>query len=166
MKRSQLKSLIKEIIRETLTTRSDLDLGVMKAVNVEETISTHHIGQGFFKIDGVTASKLSNGKMSKFGFGYEMLVPAPAGFKTAKGFVWLSRRADGGQMVWTIRDSKNWVLKDGRAVLSPTEEQTGTGAVAGYQTPFAFSRKGSGSKRALDVTTKMGYTKVGEAPRV
>jgi hypothetical protein len=38
-------------------------------------------------------------------------------------------------------------------------EMTGTGAVAGYSTPFAFSKKG-GSKRALDVTTKMGYKKV------
>lgn len=39
-------------------------------------------------------------------------------------------------------------------------EETGTGAVAGYSTPYAFSKKKSGSKRALDVTTKMGYKKV------
>jgi hypothetical protein len=36
-------------------------------------------------------------------------------------------------------------------------EMTGTGAVAGYQTPFAFSKKKSGSQRALDVTKKMGF---------
>lgn len=39
-------------------------------------------------------------------------------------------------------------------------EMTSTGAVAGYQTPYAFSKKKSGSQRALDVTTKMGYKKV------
>jgi hypothetical protein len=39
-------------------------------------------------------------------------------------------------------------------------EETGTGAVAGYSTPYAFSKRKSGSKRALDVTTKMGYKKV------
>ena len=38
-------------------------------------------------------------------------------------------------------------------------EETGTGAVAGYATPYAFSKK-SGSKRALAATEKMGYKKV------
>jgi hypothetical protein len=37
------------------------------------------------------------------------------------------------------------------------QEMTGTGAVAGYSTPFAFSRKKDGSKRALDVTKKLGF---------
>jgi len=40
------------------------------------------------------------------------------------------------------------------------DEQTCTGAVAGYSTPFAFSKKGGGAKRAMDVTTRMGYKKV------
>lgn len=46
--------------------------------------------------------------------------------------------------------------------IEPEEfnEETGTGAVAGYSTPYAFSKRKSGSKRALDVTTKMGYKKV------
>ncbi len=39
-------------------------------------------------------------------------------------------------------------------------EITGTGAVSGYATPFAFSKRKSGSKRALDVTTRMGFKKV------
>ena len=45
-------------------------------------------------------------------------------------------------------------------MLKKIDEMTGTGAVAGYSTPYAFSKKKSGSKRALDATTKMGYKKV------
>lgn len=36
------------------------------------------------------------------------------------------------------------------------EEQTGTGAVAGYSTPFAFSKKGGGSSRAIKAAKKYG----------
>jgi hypothetical protein len=36
-------------------------------------------------------------------------------------------------------------------------EMTGTGAVAGYQTPYAFSKRG-GSKKAMDATKSIGYT--------
>ena len=46
------------------------------------------------------------------------------------------------------------------------QEMSSTGGVAGYATPYAFSKKGSGAKRALDVTKKMGMKVVGEAPRV
>lgn len=46
------------------------------------------------------------------------------------------------------------------------QEMSTTGGVAGYATPYAFSKKGSGAKRALDVTKKMGMKVVGEAPRV
>ena len=38
------------------------------------------------------------------------------------------------------------------------QEMTGTGAVAGYDTPFAFTKHKDGSKRALDVTKKLGFT--------
>jgi hypothetical protein len=37
------------------------------------------------------------------------------------------------------------------------QEMTGTGAVAGYATPFAFTKNKDGSKRALDVTKKLGF---------
>jgi hypothetical protein len=37
------------------------------------------------------------------------------------------------------------------------QEMTATGAIAGYATPFAFSKKKSGSQRALDVTKKLGF---------
>ena len=36
-------------------------------------------------------------------------------------------------------------------------EMTGTSAVAGYQTPYAFSKKKTGSQKALDATKKIGY---------
>jgi len=35
-------------------------------------------------------------------------------------------------------------------------EETGTGAVAGYQTPFAFSKKKMGSSRAIASAKKYG----------
>ena len=186
MKKSHLKTLIREIIRE-VTTRSELDLGTMKAVNVEEANQPIHIGQGFYKISQEMANKLSGGKLAKPG--YEKLVQAPEGFETTKGFAWLSQRPLGGIMSWSLRDSKNWVMKDGRAVLSQTEE-TGTGAVAGYQTPMrkpmkklgemtssgaaggyqtkdAFSTNKKGSQRAIDATVKgTGWKVVGEAPRI
>lgn len=52
-------------------------------------------------------------------------------------------------------------MESGVAVkkLHNLDEESATGAVAGYSTPYAFSKK-SGSKRALDATTKMGYKKV------
>lgn len=46
------------------------------------------------------------------------------------------------------------------------EEESTTSGVAGYSTPYAFSKNKSGSKRAIDVTKKMGYKVVGPSPRV
>lgn len=157
--------------------------GVMGAVNVEMTepsgrykddmengqaIKRLHnlneyseIGNGFFEISSKDARKLSAGRLPEPG--KEVLVPAPQGMETTNGFVWLARTVKGGKVVWSIRDSGGWKLVNGQARL---EEESGTGAVAGYATPYAFSKKKSGSQRALDVTTKMGYKKVGEAPRV
>ena len=52
-----------------------------------------------------------------------------------------------------LRDKK---LKyyDGSKILN---ELSATGAVAGYQTPFSFTKNKEGSKRALDVTKKLGF---------
>ncbi len=61
-----------------------------------------------------------------------------------------------------IKDLTEWVNNQFRTM----SEMTGTGAVAGYQTPFAFSKKKSGSQRAIDATTKLGYKVVGPSPRV
>ena len=56
---------------------------------------------------------------------------------------------------------RNELLVGEEEIFPKVSEQTGTGAVAGYATPFAFSKRNKdGSKRALDVTTKMGYKKV------
>jgi hypothetical protein len=44
--------------------------------------------------------------------------------------------------------------------ISNISEMTGTGAVAGYQTPFSFTNNKKGSKRALDITKKLGYKEV------
>jgi hypothetical protein len=45
-------------------------------------------------------------------------------------------------------------------------EMTTTGAVAGYETPNAFTKNKSGSKRATDATKKLGFKVVGPSPRV
>ena len=42
---------------------------------------------------------------------------------------------------------------------SQISEMTSTGAVAAYQTPYAFSKKAGGSKKAMDATEKSGYKK-------
>ena len=44
--------------------------------------------------------------------------------------------------------------------IDSVNEISASGAAGGYQTPFAFSKKKSGSQRAMDVTTKMGFKKV------
>lgn len=67
--------------------------------------------------------------------------------------------------LWDVAKKKrNDNLKLGKP--AGIEEMTSTGAVAGYSTPYAFSKKGSGAKRAIDVTKKMGYKVVGPSPRV
>jgi hypothetical protein len=67
----------------------------------------------------------------------------------------------------TIKDAGTWAMKKASEEMrGNVEEQTGTGAVAGYATPFAFSKKKSGSQRAIDATKKLGYKVVGPAPRV
>ena len=65
--------------------------------------------------------------------------------------------------MWSIRDAGNWKLENNVAVLSAggLDEMTGTGAVAGYQTPFF----GGSGKRAMDVTKKLGYKQVEKRPK-
>lgn len=178
-----------QIVGESMTTRAELDSGVMKAVNVEEETGTgavagyatpyafkktkeinetlspeSHVGQGFFKLDDKTAKELAGDHPSKPG--YEMLVPAPEGLETTKGFAWLSQRIVNGKQMWVIRDSKNWILKDGKAILSPMNEMSTSGDAGAYMTKNAFTKNKTGSQKALDVTKKMGFKVVGPAPRV
>jgi hypothetical protein len=44
------------------------------------------------------------------------------------------------------------------------EEESATGAVGGYSTPFAFSKKGQGKNTATKATEKLGYKTV-ERPK-
>lgn len=50
----------------------------------------------------------------------------------------------------------------GDTLINPSglSEMTGTGAVAGYATPFAFTKNKKGSKRALNITKKLGFKEV------
>ena len=119
------------------------------------------ISHGFYEINRNLASKLSSGPLPQPGF--EKLVGAPAGFKTKNGFVWLTLTRHNEKLVWSIRDAGNWKLENNVAVLSAggLDEMTGTGAVAGYQTPFF----GGSGKRAMDVTKKLGYKQVEKRPK-
>lgn len=47
-------------------------------------------------------------------------------------------------------------LRDQRQSTNPLEEESGTGAVGGYSTPFAFSRNKLGSGRAIAAAKKYG----------
>src|SRR5579862_1337466 len=74
------------------------------------------IDNGFFRIDERLAKQLAGGKLPQPG--YEKLVKAPEGFKSEKGFVWLSQTVLHSLPVWAIRDSRGWELSGKHAVLS------------------------------------------------
>ena len=128
----------------------------------EEPKNWSEIDNGFFEVNRAFATKLAGSQLPKPG--YEKLVVAPDGFQSKNGFVWLALTKREGQLVWSIRDSGGWKLEGGLAILSTqlSEESSTSGPAgsgAGYATPFAFSKSKDGSKRALDVTTRMGFKK-------
>ena len=115
---------------------------------------------------------------------YKQRFVYPEDFKGVKNYIRVTRRPDTDEFVvlWyengKLNEDKSYFTNDAAdawntfVLMKPqvdkannpkmnngVNEETGTGAVAGYATPFAFSKK-NGSKRALDVTTKMGYKKV------
>jgi hypothetical protein len=115
---------------------------------------------------------------------YKQRFVYPEDFKGVKNYIRVTRRPDTDEFVvlWyengKLNEDKSYFTNDAAdawntfVLMKPqvdkannpkmnngVNEETGTGAVAGYATPFAFSKK-NGSKRALDVTTKMEYKKV------
>jgi len=56
-----------------------------------------------------------------------------------------------------MKDIKSAIKKIVSEIL---KEMTSTGSVAGYQTPFAFSRKGAGKNAATKGSEKLGYKPV------
>lgn len=165
-KRNEDKSYFTDDIKDAIGTFEFMKKTVDKANsgmnetnNLNEIDNWKEIDSGFFEIPENYAKKLSGGQLPRAG--YEKLVPAPAGFKTENGFVWLSPTKHHEQLVWSIRDSKGWKLENGIGVLSSRvgglEEMTSTGAVAGYSTPFAFSKKNKqGSSKAIKSAKKYG----------
>jgi len=152
---------------ESMTTRTELDTGIMKAVNLEN------------EFDGKKWPK-HNAKISK-----EEMEEA----KTVAHKIWQpvylttfhSTSLDGKHKFFEIRlhsatGDRHWMYKDehgkwfyskGTGVESKfvpadeyLKEMSTTGGVAGYNTPFAFSKKSTGSKKAMDATKKAGYTPV------
>ena len=59
-------------------------------------------------------------------------------------------------LVKTIDDLKKYI-KSKESEFGKVNEMTSSGAAGAYQTPFAFSKNKDGSKRALDVTKKLGF---------
>ena len=170
-----LKLLIGSILKESISLKTDSEFkdGVtdtMAAVNMENSnVKTEWtpIDNGFYRISNEFAKKLSNGKLP--GAAMERLVVAPKGFPSKSGFVWLAPTKFEQKIVWSIRDSIGWKLEGGLAVLSTKEnnlsEESSTGGVGGYSTPFAFSKNKKGSTKGIEAAAKYGKI-VGETPRV
>lgn len=162
MKKHQLKSLVKAVVLEMIA-HKDAKPDVFGAVNVEAVglpkakgDGWEEIDHGFFRINSDLARRLAGGKLPEPG--YEKLVKAPPGFAAKHGFVWLAQTVVGGNPTWSMRDAKGWRLVNGQAILSSDaiDEMTATGAVAGYATPFAFSKSKEGSGRAIKAAKKYG----------
>ena len=232
MKQSQLKSVIKAIIRESMTTRAELDAGTMKAVNLQEENWQLHKVEDWERVHRSTAMRINylvGSMLTAFrdGSGEERAAQAAgtireilneladnggnmkeetgtgavAGYQTPFAFkkkmnemrqlsvpekhqlrIALQTLRAPDAMVGVMggmnkEEAREFLKKLGYSdvqivsIESQMEEhrvneETGTGAVAGYQTPFAFSKNKSGSKRAVDATKKLGYKVVGPTPRV
>lgn len=128
---------------------------------------------------GVAVKKLHN--LSEQKPSKKQLFIYPENFRAAKNYIRISKKRDTDEFVvaWFTNGQRNepkcyytndaidaWntfaltKMEVDAANGGTIKEDSGTGAVAGYSTPYAFSKKKSGSQRAMDVTTKMGYKKV------
>jgi hypothetical protein len=121
----------KKTKKEGMTTRAELDTDMMKAVNVEE-----NTGEVIFKDR-----------------------------QGGRDVYWMDNRDTGGK-IFIKPENVQWYVKKGYRVVElereeVVKEMTSTGAVAGYSTPFAFTKNKKGSQRALDVTKKMGFKPTG-----
>lgn len=166
MKKSQLKFLIKEIVKsirlfENIASRSDLDIGTMKAVNVEESQWEEpeeklYSNMSQWAKDNLEKDGTYKGEpLHNYGFIYKVgeLIPL------------IKYHLLNAMHLWnTAKKKKNENLRFGKPL--GMDEESGTGAIGGYQTPFAFSKNKSGSQRAIDATKKLGYKVVGSTPRV
>lgn len=85
-------------------------------------IASLKIDSGFYQVSHDDAAKLANYSLPKDG--YEKLCVAPENFPTKRGFVWLARTKVSGEIVWSIRDSKNWVLENGIAEMRSDKDWT------------------------------------------
>lgn len=155
-------------VYEDLTTRGELDAGLMKAVNVEEN-----------EFDGKQApvhnAKISNAEMEEAkNVAYKIWQPVYlTQFHSidrlgGKHFVVYLHSATGDKHYLMKDKSGKWLYSTGHGEESRwvsadeyLNEMTTTGAVAGYSTPFAFTKNKKGSKRALDASKKIGYTPTG-----
>jgi hypothetical protein len=158
MKKLQLKELLKHIIQEVKRNLSEDSVNVtddpklkqgtdipMGAVNLEEVLTPALIDR----------AKIFAGATLRWEKDPQIAAKAlrRLAFKVAKPDL----RRDYELASQYVLDPK---------MAKTLQEMSSTGGVAGYSTPFAFSKKGSGSKRAVDVTKKMGMKVVGDTPRV
>jgi hypothetical protein len=145
MKQSQLKSLIKLIITEALD------------------------GQAHDQTDSRTAETIARSLWP------DVKEVIPSGNLPNGAQVFSAKGGDGTQYLAKTKDNKwkyvayedgkkntaHWVDYDPNAL----KEESSTGGVAGYSTPFAFSKNKKGSPKGIEAASKYGKV-VGEAPRV
>jgi hypothetical protein len=172
MKKSLLKKLIEAVVREMevdgMTTRNELGLG-MKAVNVETNLN--EVGRTFYTI---VVLKYNEAKPA-----VDLL--KTKGINAAVDYMKQWDMGGESEHSMSVSDTAPWGKDDkvykgkGYTIFynphqdyiglvrfgTKLKEQSSTGAVAGYSTPFAFTKNKSGSKRALDVTKKMGFKPTG-----
>ena len=165
MKKSELKSLIKSIVKEAMTTRFELDSGLTKAVNLQEEEETYmrgkFVNRGDVKLqrglDYKTAEKIANNHWDIFGsmgadengvFNFKIRGDrfcCAVGMFNGKPAM-LNVTTTPGRLQLLVGDELNPSL----------EEMSATGGVAGYSTPFAFTKNKKGSPRGIKAAEKYG----------
>lgn len=165
MTRSELKKLIKECIREIHRgIEGNSPGGGMRAVNLD-------VGgtRGEFSVDGLNIVRkglepkynvLSNNKVVAT-YEFDGLVMGFSIINVDHNFFDKSKVDAVVEANWNKFKSSRELVD---ALLASRkqkdlDEMTTTGAVAGYQTPFAFSKKGF-SKAAIKASKSLGYTPV------
>jgi len=174
MKTSQLKKLIKLVIKESVSLKSDSQFkdGVtdtMGAVNMEESVYLKNLQIPFSarekEIMILSVKSFSKGghvvpdKINIVDFGKDFVVQCL--LKAEKLLAGKKKYVKDLSEVTALIKKLSQKKEDEIGI----DEETSTGAVAGYSTPFAFTKNKKGSPKGIQAAKKYGKV-VGEAPRV
>lgn len=125
IKKSYLGTLIREIVKGILKEGFDLNYGIS---DDKQLISLAN------KVWGNDDWKIDRSKRTEYGKVYKM-----RGNKNRQGIFFLWNTPDGKWKYLNVSDGKKWI--DIPSTDPELDEMTGTGAVAGYSTPFAFKKQ-------------------------